>query len=62
MTPQDASTKVDGEKRHVRGEEIPDSSVKVRHSLYTYIIYYIRITARFAAFIIVSNTPPKCGA
>ena len=35
MTPQDASTKVDREKRHVRGEEIPDSSVKVRHSLYT---------------------------
>lgn len=33
MTPQDASTKVDGEGRHVRGEEIPDSSVKVRHTV-----------------------------
>ena len=28
MTSQDASTKVDGEKRNVHGEEIPDSSVK----------------------------------
>ena len=34
MTSQDASIKVDGEKRHASGEEIPDSSVKVNHSLY----------------------------
>ena len=33
MTSQDASTKVDEEGRHVHGEEIPDSSVKVRHSV-----------------------------
>ena len=38
MTPQDASTKVDGEGRHVRGEEIPDSSVKVIG-----IVYYIHV-------------------
>lgn len=29
MSSQDASIKVDGEKRHVHGEDIPDSSVKV---------------------------------
>ena len=33
MTSQDASTKVDGKKRHARVEEMPDSSVKIRHSL-----------------------------
>ena len=40
MTSQDASTKVDGEKRHARGEEIPDSSVKVNHNLYIHVDIY----------------------
>jgi len=29
LTPQHASIKVDGEERHIRGEAIPDTSIKV---------------------------------
>lgn len=38
LTPQHASVKVDGEERHIRGEAIPDTSIKVCIYVYTNMI------------------------